>query len=71
MSSTVDFNGVQVSYPQYWKLMEMQKKVMQLDAVMQRILEKVNDPKQLEGNAKWKELTDLRNAMGQLFPRTS
>ena len=68
MSSTVDFNGVQVSYPQYWKLMEMQKKVMQLDAVMQRILEKVNDPKQLEESTKWKELTELRNAMGQLFP---
>ena len=68
MSSTVDFNGVQVSYPQYWKLMEMQKKVMQLDAVMERILEKVNDPKQLEDSAKWKELTTLRNSMGQLFP---
>jgi hypothetical protein len=66
--STVDFNGVQMSYTQYWKMMELQKKVMKLDAVMQRIAEKVDDPKILEKNLKWKELTELRQALEQLMP---
>ena len=68
LSSTVEFNGVQMSYPQYWKLMELQKKVLKLDAVMQRIAEKVNDPKALEENLKWKELVSLRQAMKELLP---
>ena len=59
ISSTVDFNGVQMSYPQYWKMMELQKKVMKLDAVMQRIAEKVNDPKLLEENVKWLSLIHI------------
>ena len=68
ISSTVEFNGIQMSYPQYWKMMELQKKVMKLDAVMQRIAEKVNDPQALEENLKWKELIGLRQAMEQLMP---
>lgn len=68
---TVEFNGVQMTYPQYWKLMELQKKVLKLDSVMQRISEKVNDPQLLSENPKWKELVGLRNAMEELMPSTS
>jgi len=68
---TVEFNGVQMTYPQYWKLMELQKKVLKLDSVMQRISEKVNDPQLLSENPKWKELVGLRHAMEELMPSTS
>ena len=65
---TIEFNGVQMTYPQYWKLMELQKKVLKLDSVMQRISEKVNDPELLAENPKWKELVGLRQAMKELMP---
>merc|ERR1711909_72750 len=57
-----------MTYPQYWKLMELQKKVLKLDSVMQRISEKVNDPELLAENPKWKELVGLSQAMKELMP---
>ena len=66
--SSIAFNGIQMSYPQYWKMMELQKKVLKLDAAMKQIAEQVNDPKQLEKSLKWQELTALRAAMEQLMP---
>jgi len=68
---TIEFNGVQMTYPQYWKLMELQKKVLKLDSVMQKISEKVNDPQLLAENPKWKELVGLRQAMEELMPSAS
>ena len=65
---TVEFNGVEMSYPQYWKFMELQKKVMKLDAVMQKISAKVNDAQILEQNPKWQELVAMRQAMQELMP---
>ena len=65
---TIEFNGVEMSYPQYWKFMELQKKVMKLDAVMQKIAAKVNDAQVLEENPKWQELVGLRQAMKELMP---
>jgi hypothetical protein len=65
---TIEFNGVEMSYPQYWKFMELQKKVMKLDAVMQKIAAKVNDAQILEENPKWQELVGLRQAMKELMP---
>merc|ERR1711902_404369 len=71
MGGTIEFNGVQMTYPQYWKLMELQKKVLKLDSVMQKISEKVNDPQLLAENPKWKELVGLRQAMEELMPSAS
>ena len=65
---TTKFNGVQMSYPQYWKLMELQKKVMKLDSVMKTIAEKINDPQLLEKNPRWNELMGLRRSLKQLMP---
>jgi len=68
---TIEFNGVQMTYPQYWKLMALQKKVLKLDSVMEKISEKVNDPQLLAENPKWKELVGLRQAMEELMPSAS
>ena len=68
--ASINFNGIQMSYPQYWKMMELQRKVLKLDSVMKQIAEKVNDPKRLEKSLKWQELTALRAAMEQLMPTT-
>ena len=62
---TIEFNGKQVSYPQYWKLMELQKKVMKLDTLMQRIAGHIDDP---EDHPKWKALTTLRQSLENYLP---
>ena len=62
---TIEFNGKQVSYPQYWKLMELQKKVMKLDILMQRIADHIKDP---EDHPKWKALTSLRQSLENYLP---
>ena len=62
---TIEFNGKQVSYPQYWKLMELQKKVMKLDTLMQHIADHIKDP---EDHPKWKALTSLRQSLENYLP---
>ena len=62
---TIEFNGKQVSYPQYWKLMELQKMVMKLDTLMQRIADHIEDP---DDHPRWKALTSLRQSLENYLP---
>jgi hypothetical protein len=66
-SPTMDFNGVQVSLPQYQHLMALQKKVMKLDAAMKKLTERGNQAA-LENNPKWKALVEIRKSLMQLIP---
>ena len=53
--SSMEFNGVQVSLPQYYRLMELQEKVLQLDGVMRKLTEDVS-PDKLASSQKWNQL---------------
>lgn len=65
---THEFNGVQVSYPQYVHLMNLQKKVMALDSALKRIASKSN-PEQLIHSASWNKLMGLRESLTRLMPQ--
>jgi hypothetical protein len=46
-STSVDFNGMLVSYPQYLRLMKLQEKAMKLDTIMRKLAEgQVGDRKE-------------------------
>jgi len=65
--SSMEFNGVQVSLPQYYRLMELQEKVMKLDAVMRKLSTDVS-PDQLASNQKWNQLVSMRQSLQKLLP---
>ena len=65
--SMVDFNGVRVSLPQYLRLMELQEKVLKLDAVMRKLSDGV-DPDKLAASTKWNQLVSMRQSMQKLLP---
>ena len=64
---TMEFNGVQVSLPQYLRLMELQEKVLKLDQVMRRLSDGV-DPEKLAASAKWGQLVSMRQSLQKLLP---
>lgn len=64
----MEFNGVQVSLPQYYRLMELQEKVMKLDAVMRKLEEDVS-PEKLESSGKWNKLVSMRQSLQKLLPQ--
>ena len=64
---TMEFNGVQVSLPQYLRLMELQEKVLKLDQVMRRLSDGV-DPDKLAASAKWGQLVSMRQSLQKLLP---
>ncbi|TRY61268.1 hypothetical protein TCAL_12548 [Tigriopus californicus] len=66
-SVVMDFNGVQVSYPQYLHLMSLQRKVQKLDMVMMRISQ-MKSPEELAGTPQWGRLHRLRQALVGLLP---
>jgi len=66
--SSMEFNGVQVSLPQYYRLMELQEKVMKLDAVMRKLEEDVS-PEKLESSGKWNKLVSMRQSLQKLLPQ--
>ena len=56
----------QVSYPQYVHLMNLQRKVMALDAAMNKIAAKT-DEESLERLPTWQKLMDLRGSLAKLM----
>ena len=64
---TMEFNGVQVSLPQYLRLMELQEKVLKLDHVMRRLSDGV-DPEKLDASPKWGQLVSMRQSLQKLLP---
>ena len=64
---TMEFNGVQVSLPQYLRLMELQEKVLKLDQVMRKLSDGV-DPDKLAASAKWGQLVSMRQSLQKLLP---
>lgn len=65
--TTVDFNGMLVSYPQYIRLMKLQEKTLKLDQIMRK-LANGRDPAMLAENPKWLELVALRQSLQKLLP---
>ena len=63
----LDFNGVRVSLPQYYKLKALQEKVLKLDKVMRKLSYGVPEEK-LNQSPKWLQLVRMRNAMQKLLP---
>ena len=66
--SSMEFNGVQVSLPQYYRLMELQEKVLQLDGVMRKLTEDVS-PDKLASSQKWNQLVSMRQSLQKLLPQ--
>ena len=64
---TMEFNGVQVSLPQYLRLMELQEKVLKLDLVMRKFSDGV-DPDKLAASSKWGQLVSMRQSLQKLLP---
>ena len=64
----MEFNGVQVSLPQYYRLMELQEKVLQLDGVMRKLTKDVN-PDKLASSQKWNQLVSMRQSLQKLLPQ--
>eukprot|EP00095_Tigriopus_kingsejongensis_P006178 snap_masked-scaffold191_size271209-processed-gene-0.7 protein:Tk06178 transcript:snap_masked-scaffold191_size271209-processed-gene-0.7-mRNA-1 annotation:"AGAP009693-PA" len=62
-----EFNGVQVSYPQYLHLMSLQRKVRKLDSVMGKIAS-LRSPEELAQTPQWRKLKDLRQSLIRLLP---
>lgn len=56
-----------MSYPQYVHLMNLQKKVLALDAAMKKIASN-NDPDSLDKLPTWQKLIDLRTSLAKLMP---
>ena len=56
-----------MSLPQYYRLMELQEKVMKLDAVMRKLSADVS-PDQLASNQKWNQLVSMRQSLQKLLP---
>lgn len=65
--ATMDFNGIQVSYPQYLHLMSLREKTMKLDAAMKKISEQ-SSAENLAKNPKWNTLVELRQSLSKLLP---
>ena len=65
--TTTIFFLFQVSYPQYLHLKSLQKKVMKLDKVMDKISE-MKSPEELEKTPQWGKLQRLRQSLAKLLP---
>merc|ERR1712018_929483 len=67
-SMSIDFMGMQVSYPQYLRLVALQAKVVKLDKLMRKIL-KTRTLEELQKIPKWNTLVDLHDALKKMLPQ--
>lgn len=67
-SLDVDFMGMRVSYPQYLRLVAIQKEVIKMDQVIRSLL-KTHDPEVLAADPYWHELLDLYNSLKKMLPQ--
>jgi len=66
--NTIDFMGTRVSYPQYLRLISIQKEVMKMDGTIRSLLETYDIP-ELAMNQYWSELLDLYDSTKKMLPR--
>ena len=64
---SVDFNGQQVSYPQYLSLMALQKKVIKLDNVIKALKSKYT-LEELQKKPSFRKMVDLLKSLEKLLP---
>lgn len=67
---TVDFNGMQVSYPTYVRLSRLQAKVVKLQKMIQ-LLHRRYTPEQLDGLPQYGRLMELYQSLRPLLPTTA
>ena len=60
--------GTRVSYPQYLRLISIQKEVMKMDGTIRSLLETYDIP-ELAMNQYWSELLDLYDSTKKMLPR--
>lgn len=58
---------MQVSYPQYLRLVELQDKVIKLDKVMRRMQSQMSR-EELEAVPRWHTLVALHNSLSKMLP---
>ena len=63
----VDFLGMRVSYPQYLRLLAIQKEVIRMDQTIRHMLNKYNEM-ELAQNPHWMELLELYDSLKKMLP---
>lgn len=63
----VDFMGMRVSWPQYLRLIVIQKEVIRMDQTIRAMLRTYNH-RELAQNPYWIELLDLYNSLAKMLP---
>jgi len=64
---SVDFMGQRVSYPQYLRLVAIQREVIRMDRTIRAMLN-IYDPIQLAKNPYWMELVELYDSLKKMLP---
>ena len=64
---SIDFMGMRVSYPQYLRLVAIQKEVIRMDQTIRSMLA-TYDPVELAQNPYWMELLELYDALKKMLP---
>lgn len=67
VKKSVDFMGMRVSYPQYLRLIAIQKEVIRMDQTIRALL-RIYDSRELALNPYWIELLDLYNSLKKMLP---
>ena len=63
----VDFMGMRVSYPQYLRLVAIQREVIRMDQTIRHMLNSY-DPVELANNPHWMELLELYDSLRKMLP---
>merc|ERR1712156_304171 len=64
---SMDFMGTHVSYPQYLRLVAIQREVIRMDVTIRSMLQNY-DPIELSQNPYWIELLELYNSLKKMLP---
>ena len=64
---SMDFMGTRVSYPQYLRLVAIQREVIRMDVTIRSMLQNY-DPIELSQNPYWIELLELYNSLKKMLP---
>lgn len=64
----VDFLGMRVSYPQYLRLVAIQKEVIRMDQTIRHMLSRY-DEMELAQNPHWMELLELYDSLKKMLPK--
>ena len=64
---SMDFMGTRVSYPQYLRLVAIQREVIRMDVTIRSMLQ-TYDPIELSQNPYWIELLELYNSLKKMLP---